>query len=59
MIGEAEVGDPVGRRVHKLPPDRRRVHGSHSLIGGVVLRVRVLGAREGGREGSRFENENE
>ena len=62
MIGEAEIGDPICRRVHELPADYRGVHSCHSVIVGVAFRVRVLGGREGGRErereGRRFKNEN-
>ena len=50
MIGEAEIGDPICRRVHELPADYRGVHSCHSVIVGVAFRVRVLGGREGGRE---------
>ena len=53
MIGEAEIGDPICRRVHELPADYRGVHSCHSVIGGVAFRVRVLGGRGGGRERER------
>ena len=53
MIGEAEIGDPICRRVHELPADYRGVHSCHSVIVGVAFRVRVLGGREGGSEGER------